>query len=163
MGDRLIFFLLGLTRRERILLAALALVAFPVAVWVGVLHPLIERRDAARTELADALVLRQWVLDGAETAARLRQAGQGADTRPIGIAGLENTLIAAGLREHVTDLARRGGDVIELRFEDVPFAALGQWLGDVSLGWGYDISLFRVERGTAPGVVEASFNLVPRG
>lgn len=162
MTDRLIFFLLGLTGRERWLLAAVPLLVLPLALWIGLLQPLISRRDAARTELADAVILRQWVVDSAESARRLGQSRRGGASEPISIAGLENTLVAANLRQTVSELSRRGGDAIDLRFDDVPFVELGTWLGDVWLGWGYDLTLFRIEPGSEPGLVLASFSLDPR-
>lgn len=162
MGDRLIFFLLGLSGRERVLLALLGAVVLPVGLWLGLVQPLLGARDTARTALAEALIAREWIDARVQESGRLAQIGPGAGAAPIGIAGLERSLIEAGLREAVSELTRRGDDEIELRFDAVGFTRLGDWLGRVSPGWGYAISGLRIERGAEPGLVSARFSLSPR-
>lgn len=159
MTDRLIFFLQDRSGRERLLLAVLCLVVLPLGLWTALLQPMQDRRLAARSDLAEALILQQWVNDRAHESQRLILAGSGADTPPIGIAGLEQSLIEAGLREDISELTRRGDRDIELRFDAVGFVDLGDWLSRVSLSWGYEISSFRIERGDKAGVVAASFSL----
>lgn len=94
MMDRLVGFLLGLSRRERWLLAVLALVVLPVGLIYGVALPLTEQRAAARDAVAEARATELWVADQAVTYATLRRdAGEGRATAhatdPIGISGIE--------------------------------------------------------------------------
>ncbi|HID67021.1 MAG TPA: hypothetical protein EYP31_01825, partial [Roseibacterium sp.] len=157
----------------RMLLLLLCLVAGPLGLWLAVVQPLYDARSAARTELAEALILQQWVDDRARENQALilaKQAGgpggrSGGGAPPIGIAGLEQSLIEAGLRDSVSELTRRtdtGIDTgIELRFDTVVFVDLGRWIARASLSWGYEISGFRIERGSEDGLVAASFSLVP--
>lgn len=159
MTSRLVFFLLGLSARERLLLALLVLVALPLGLWLGLVQPMSRARDAARADLAEALELRHWLRERTQEAGRLAQAGQGGRTPPIGIVGLEQSLIGAGLRDRLTELTRRGGDAIEMRFDAVPFVALGDWITGASLDWGYEITALRIRRGTEAGLVAAQFTL----
>ncbi|MCA0873491.1 type II secretion system protein M [Seohaeicola saemankumensis] len=162
MTDRLIFALLGLTGRERLLLALLCLVALPLALWLGVVEPLQARRDAARSDLAAARILQHWVSAQAADSARIGSGTTPAETPPIGVSGLEQSLISAGLRDHVSDLSRRSGDRIELRFDAVPFSDLGIWINRTARGWGYEMTAFRIQQGPEPGLAEARFSLAPR-
>lgn len=161
MTDRLIYFLSGLSGRERLLLALLVFLVLPLGIWSGLVEPLGEQREAARVELAQAVILRQWVDQRVREKQRLTLADEGADRPPIGVAGLERSLIEAGLRDELSELTKRGEGRVELRFDAVAFVELGEWINRVSLGWGYQISELRVERGAEDGFVSASLRLVP--
>lgn len=161
MRARFIDFLVDLSGRERGLLALLFIVALPVGLYVGVLSPLKDRRDAAIVELNDSAALLQWVRARGEEGQRLKLVNQNASPPAIGVSGIERSLIAADLRSDVSDLARRGADEIELRFDAVPFVKLGEWLNAARLSWGYSIEEYQIERSFEPGLVAASFRLVP--
>ena len=164
--DRLVGFLLGLSRRERWLLAVLALVVLPAGLVYGVALPLTERRAAAREAVAEARATELWVADQAVTYATLkRDAGEGRKTSratdPIGISGIEASLRAAGLRTAASELANSADGGITLRFDEVRFTALAEWLSAQADGWGYDLAGFTFERGAREDVVAADLRLVP--
>lgn len=164
--DRLSGFLAGLNRRERGLLALLALVALPLALVFAVALPLAERRDAARAAVAEARAIELWTADQAvvyatltRDAAALPQRRRGGD--PIGISGIEASLREAGLREAASELANAADGGITMRFDAVRFVTLSDWLAAQSDVWGYDLAGFVFERGARTDVVEAEVRLVP--
>jgi len=109
----------------------------------------------------EARVLRDWV---AAQVAELPPEGLAAPVEavasaPIGISGIEQSLVREGLRERVSQLANRTSGGVDLAFEAVPFEALTFWLQDTTPSWGYRIAAFRIERGAETGLVAASFEL----
>lgn len=154
--------LLKLAPRERMLLALLVFAVLPLALSIGLLLPLHERRLAAIEDEADAQALFEWVAARAEEKLALQsQPGRGPRRRAIGSSGLERSLIEAGLRDDVTELAARAEGAIELRFDDVDFTALADWLSRMEPLWGYRIETFRFEALDVPARVAATLRLLP--
>jgi len=157
---RMIDMLLRLSPRERRLLGLLTLVVIPALLWLWLIAPLLESRAALLRQTAEAQALQLWVAD---RAADQQQLGQGAGlTPPIGISGLEQSLVAAQLRPQVTRLGGQVDGGIELGFETVEFAALASWLSRMDPGWGYDIATLRLQRHEDPGLVSAELTLLPQ-
>jgi len=163
MMRRLIDFLLARSARERRLLAGLVLVALPLAVVFGLLLPVQAQLESLRRAEAEAEVLYLWVAARASEAAELGPVERLEARPPIGSSGLEQGLIAAGLRGAVTDLGTRDNGIVELRFAEVDFTALANWISSARPEWGYDISNFRFEAGAQSGVVSATLSLTPQG
>jgi type II secretory pathway component PulM len=164
LWDRLAALLMERSRRERLLLAVLVLVALPLGLWQGVAMPLIERQGQARAALANTRATELWVAERAVEHARLRRAAgadAGGGTAPVGMSGLEAALRTAGLRDAVTELANTAEGGITLRFDVVRFSRLAAWLSDQSGQWGYDLDGFTFERGAREDVVAADLRLVP--
>jgi len=162
--DWLAYSLARLTARERILLLTLIAVAVPLAVAFLAVAPMLAARDAARTSLAEAEALRDWVAD---RVVALPPGGLSApatevtaSVAPIGLSGLEQSLFAADLRDRVAQLSNRSGGGVDLEFDAVEFDTLIGWLSDTVPGWGYDIAAFRIERAD-PGLAVAGFTLEP--
>lgn len=162
MTDAFIEMLLRLTSRERGLLALLVFCAVPAALWFGLLEPLGQTRDAARTDLREAQALTEWVAGRAAEQALLGRPEDSGPRRPIGSSGLEQSLISAGLRDLVSALTNRSQEEIEVRFDDVPFVDLVRWMDQSDPEWGYDIINLRLERTEAPGRVMADLVLAPQ-
>lgn len=162
MSARLIDLLLRLAPRERWLLALLVVVALPVAVGIGWLLPLAERRAAAEAALQEARAVTGWVSARAADQALLAPVQRSGPTDPIGLSGLEQSLISARLRPLLSELANRTGGGVALRFDKVPFGDLVRWLSASDPGWGYDIADFRILRSDDPGVVSAELRLIPQ-
>lgn len=161
--DRLAYTLAQLSPRERGLLLALCLVGLPVALYFFAVLPVVDARAAAARSAAEAEAMRGWV---AEQVAALPPEGleAPADTagtpNPIGLSGIEQSLMNAGLRDRVTQLANAQGGGVELEFDAVEFDRLVGWLHDTAPGWGYDVAGFRIAR-DEPGLVIAGFTLDP--
>ncbi len=160
--DRLAFALARLTLRERALLGMLGAVGLPLAIAFLAVLPMLDARNVARHEAQQTEALRSWV---ASRVAELPPEGAEAESdsappEPIGLSGLEQSLVEAGLRGAVRQLANAAAGGVELDFDPVPFDGLTGWLFATSRIWGYDIAAFRIER-DAPGLVTAGFTLMP--
>lgn len=162
MTGALVDWLAGRAPRERWLLGLLVVVVLPAALWLGVLAPLAERRAAAEAALAEARALQGWVADRAADMAALGPAPATTGARaPIGSAGLEQSLIVAGLRRAVSDLAGDGTGAVTLRFDAVDFRKLVVWMSGAEADWGYAIARLRLRATDRPGQVAADLDLVP--
>ncbi|MBN8292964.1 type II secretion system protein M [Rhodobacter sp. NTK016B] len=152
------------SKRERTLLTLLALGAVPVA-FVGLIAlPLIDARDAARAELDAARATRDWyaarqveiavlpALDTAEPEAE--------PPAPVGLGGIEAGLIAADLRNVVSQLANAPDRGVRLSFAAAPFAGVMDWVDGLAEGSGYSVAALVLER-VSPGLVDADIRLEP--
>ncbi|WP_297774255.1 type II secretion system protein GspM [uncultured Roseovarius sp.] len=162
--DRLTGFLLGLSRRERWLLALLTLVAVPIGAIYGIALPLAETREAARAAVSEARATELWVADQALVYATLtRETAQTESTvrvtTPVGISGIEASLREAGLRDAASELANAADGGITIRFDEVRFTRLAEWLTTQNDIWGYDLAGFTFERGAREDVVAADLRL----
>lgn len=164
MISRLVDILLQRSPRERMLLGLLVIIVLPVLAWVAVVVPVQERRDAITYDFTEAALLNEWVISRQDEDAQLRAIlGDAAQVAgPIGVGGIEQTLVSAGLRDDIAELANRSEGAIELRFDAVPFADLVGWLDINVPTWGYDFASFRITQTEDPGVVQAEFSLVPK-
>ena len=170
---RLAQFLTGRSGRERLALALAVLLALPAALWLALAEPLLARRDAARTALAEAEELHAWLIEQRETLASLPAAPRdGAERGDIpaaeGLAGIEARLQDAGLTEAALgaglQLSDAGGGAIGLRFERVGFLALMDWIEAVEAEAGYRLaSLTLGPDAEQPGEVAAELRFVPLG
>lgn len=163
--DRLAYALTQRAPRERLLLLLLCVLGVPLALYFLAAEPLLNARAAATSAAAEASAMRDWVARqvAALPADTPDAAVAEAPGAPIGLSGLESSLIEAGLRDRVAQLSNAQGGAVDLEFDAVPFEALIAWLHDISGisgGWGYDVAGFRIVRG-APGLVTAGFTLEP--
>ena len=162
MRGGLAYALAQLSDRERVLLFLLAIVIVPVAVIFLAVMPLMETRDRANDQLRESKALLVWVSDQvrlmpAEVAGNAAETGASA---VIGLSGIEESLVTAGLREQVSKLSDRTDGGVDLSLEAAPFEQLSAWLTQMSPTWGYALSAFRIEAAT-PGLVNANFELRP--
>ncbi|UWQ93535.1 type II secretion system protein M (plasmid) [Rhodobacteraceae bacterium M382] len=167
MTQRFIDMLLRLSPRERALLGLLGAVVLPALIWMAVIAPLQTRHAAALQARSDIRALGSWVVGRTAEQVRLGgdMGGAAGSQRvpPLGISGLEQSLVAAGLRTAVSELGGQADGRIELRFDRVPFTDLAGWLSHSDPDWGYDITAFRLERGEEPGLVAVDLTLEPQG
>ena len=161
---QMIDMLLRLSPRERGLLGLLALVVMPALLWLWLIAPLLDSRAAALRQTAEARALQLWVAERAADQAQLGRPQGSQLAPPIGISGLEQSLVAAQLRPMVTRLSGQDDGGIELGFEVVEFALLASWLSQMDPGWGYDIASLRLQRHAEedPGLISAELTLLPQ-
>ena len=165
MSGRLIDLLLGLSTRERLLLATAAVVIL-MGLGFGLLLPLQERRLRAEARLGEAQALELWIVERIVEKQSLTRRIDPPPQAPIGTSGVERGLIAARLRPALTSLTTTGDGAIDLRFDQVDFTQLGHWLNAAHPTWGYEIASFRLEAlegETQAGRVAAWINLLPAG
>ena len=160
-AGRIIYALARMSERERLLLTLLGVVVVPLAVIFLAVLPLMQARDAARAQATEAAAMLDWVAtqvralpaEGAEAAT-----APDANTGPIGISGIEESLVRGDLRAQVSQLSNRPQGGIDLALEAAPFELLGAWLQAMTPLWGYRIAAFRIEA-AEPGLVNATFEL----
>lgn len=163
MSGGLAYALARLSDRERILLLLLCAVVVPVALVALVAMPLIDARDRTARDLGEAHAVRAWVAqqitllppENVQSGATGVQASE-----PMGITGIEESLVRIELRDFVTQLANREDGGVDLTLEGAPFDRLGDWLLAMSPRWGYNLDAFRIDA-TDPGLVNATFELEP--
>lgn len=155
--------LMGLSPRERRLIALLVVVALPAALWLALAEPLLARRAEARAALAAAEDLRGWVLArGAELAA-LPAAAPVSAPAPVGLGGIESRLAAAGLvgPGAPAQLADAGEGAVALRLPAVEFTRLMDWLDRIEAEAGYRTAALALTATDPPGTVAADLRLEP--
>jgi type II secretory pathway component PulM len=162
MMTRMIDLLLRRSRRERRLLGVLTGVLAAALLWLWLISPLLTTRATLQRQLTQAQALQHWVAERAADQLLLGQATDQIHGPPIGISGLEQGLVVAGLRAQVTRLSGQGDGEIDLAFEAVEFTALARWLSQMDPGWGYEIIRLRLHRHTDPGLVAAELVLAPQ-
>jgi type II secretory pathway component PulM len=151
--------------RERGLVAVLLLLVLPFAAAFLIGGPLMDRREAARAERAEAEVTRAWYRVRQFEVAALPRGEAGERERaaaPVGLGGIEERLIGAGLRDAVSQLANAQGNRVALTFEGVAFEALMPWLEGIERDAGYRVAALTVTRTDDPGAVDADLQLEPR-
>lgn len=152
--------LVTLSPRERRLVGALLALALPFGAVMLLLAPQLEERRAAERDLAAARDLHRWVQDQARAYPPLPQV-EAPRTEAVGLAGLEQSLVIAGLRAQVTGLSGRSGGGIDLRFDTVPFEEVMRWTATLETQLGYRLASFAVQALDTPGQVAASLILEP--
>ena len=149
----------GLSRRERALIGVLLALALPLGVAFGVVQPRLQARTETIERAEEAATLRRWAVEQAALYDRLvpegEQPGAGGADGPIGLSGIEASLIEDGLRQRIDRLAEENDGRISLGFDSVNFQRLAAWLGRMRPFWGYDLVEFDFERTDEPGFVEA--------
>ncbi|MCT8161669.1 type II secretion system protein M [Pseudoruegeria sp. SHC-113] len=150
--------------RERRLLALLVVVGI-AGLAFAILAPLREARLSAEARVLEERALQGWVQARTAEFSALAAASPAlpeAPTAPIGTSGIEESLIAARLRNKVSRLSAEGDGRVSLAFDTVEFTRLMTWLSGVSARWGYQIEAFSLARTAPEGSVQAELSLAPR-
>ena len=162
MSARFIDMLLRLAPRERLLLGLLVLIVLPVGIVVGLLMPMQDARETAISERTQAVALNLWVQDRVGDIQALKQSPNRGPRKAVGTSEIEQDLIRAGLRDAVGELSSDSNGVVALRFDNVRFTHLANWLSGLNTDWGYDITVFRFEATETPANVAATITLTPQ-
>jgi len=142
--------------RERSLLLVLATILLLWGSWAGIWLPLQQARTAAQSEI--------WLYT--ELATRLRSAGptlQTAAASPIRSQPVQMivTITASESALQIRQIEQQG-ELTRVVLEAVDFNRLVQWLDRLERDAGVTVAAGRIERQTAPGVVNARLSLVRR-
>ncbi|MBW7929696.1 MAG: type II secretion system protein M [Gammaproteobacteria bacterium] len=153
---------LELAARERLLVICAAALGVFALVWMLALAPLLAGQRQARTELAEQ---REVLADIERVAARFGSqpmAGQQAADRPAAeslVVLVDRTTRAAGLGGHLKRNEPEGDAGIRLRFEDVPFDGLVDWLAGLQSAQAVGVVAATVDPGQVPGRVTVNLQL----
>ena len=142
--------------RERSLLLVLATILLLWGSWAGIWLPLQQARTAAQSEI------RLYT----ELATRLRTAGPTLQTPAAGTIRSQPvqmivTITASESALQIRQIEQQG-ELTRVVLEAVDFNRLVQWLDRLERDAGVTVAAGRIERQTAPGVVNARLSLVRR-
>lgn len=142
--------------RERSLLLVLATILLLWGSWAGIWLPLQQARTAAQSEI------RLYT----ELATRLRTAGPTLQTPAAGTIRSQPvqmivTITASESALQIRQIEQQG-EVTRVVLQTVDFNRLVQWLDRLERDAGVTVAAGRIERQTAPGVVNARLSLVRR-
>ena len=159
-------FLVGFSAREHLLVvSALALGALSL-LFIGIVEPLSTARTTSAGKLADRIELLEWMTARMAEVRTLRQSidDRGAEptSGPVGIAEIEVSLGARGLRPALTRLTPRPGGRFEARFEDVSYKALIEWLADSYRRSGVSVTEIVIDATDRPDHVDAELSAATR-
>ena len=140
--------------RERSLLLVLATILLLWGSWAGIWLPLQQARTAAQSEI------RLYT----ELATRLRTAGPTLQTPAAGTIRSQPvqmivTITASESALQIRQIEQQG-EVTRVVLQTVDFNRLVQWLDRLERDAGVTVAAGRIERQTAPGVVNARLSLV---
>lgn len=150
----------SLTARERGALALLVALALPAALWLGLAEPLLNRRDQARADLAQAQDLSAWIAARQADLAALPPPPPPGPA-PEGLGALETRLAVLGLPPGSAQLADAGAGAVTLRLSDVALADLMPWLEGVLAEAGYRLASLTLTALPRPAHVDADLRLEP--
>ena len=157
--------LAGLSARERLLAGTALAIGATVLLYIGVVEPLSAARRESAVRLADRVELLEWIAARAGEARALRASlgdhGTGPPTTgTAGIAEIEASFDAHGLRSALTRLTPQPGGRFEARFEDVSYTALIGWLGESGRRSGVAVTSIVIEATGRPDRVNAELSAV---
>ena len=159
MLERLLIAWRGLQARERRIVGIGGTLALLALVYLLAFEPAYVGRQRLAAELPRLRAQVSQMEGLASEARRLStQAPQATDSPQQLRVQLEQSIAAAGLQPQVAQLTV-AGDLIDLRFKAVPFAAWLGWFDSVLRETRLRAVDIAIERDTAPGVVSARLTL----
>jgi general secretion pathway protein M len=151
----------GLGTRERLILAAGALLTVPLLLWALLWRPLVggvgrleQEVDAQREQL-------RWMQDAAAEINQLRGSG----TQAVGLGGrsllavVDQSARGAGLGNGLKRIEPESADAVRVRLEGVGFDAVVTWLDELARTFGVYASLVSIEREPTAGQVSVRLTL----
>ena len=160
MAERVRRLLAGLAARERLLVVAALATGATVALFIGVVEPLSSARHESAARLVDRIELLEWISALAAEAKALRKSLGDGGTGTVGIAEVEASVSARGLRPALTRLTPQPGGRFEARFEDVSYTTLVGWIAESSRRSGVTVTSIVIEATGRPDRVDAEFSAV---
>jgi len=158
---------LSLQTRERLLVAAAAIVAgsglFFLLVWEPLDQSVTELRDRAQSEREVAM----WLGEIKQRAQTLRERGGGTQMKGLGrplLSLVDETSRSAGLDDAVTRIQPEGDDRAAVTLDDAGFNELVFWLHDLETEYGIRATALSITRDQdAAGLVQARLTLERTG
>ena len=163
--ERMRYLLAGLSFRERLLTGTALAFGAAVLLYIGVVEPLAAARQESSARLAAHLELLEWVTERAAEARALHELlgddGLGPPaSRTTGIAEIEASFDARGLRSALTSLTPQPDGRFEARFEDVSYIAFIGWLAESGRRSGVVVTSIVIEATGRPDRVNAELSAV---
>ena len=146
-------------REQRLVLVCGGLLLLGLLYW-GVVQPLQQRSEHARTRIQSEQQLLQWVKSTADDIITLRRQGGVVRTnQPF------NQVIASSTRDFNIELIRvqPRGERMQVWVQPLPFSQLVAWINFLREKQGIDVEFMDLDRGAAPGLVEVKRLQLKRG
>lgn len=146
-------------REQRLVLVCGGLLLLGLLYW-GVVQPLQQRSENARTRIQSEQQLLQWVKSTADDIITLRRQGGVVRTnQPF------NQVIASSTRDFNIELIRvqPRGEMMQVWVQPLPFSQLVAWINFLREKQGIDVEFMDLDRGAAPGLVEVKRLQLKRG
>jgi len=144
-------------RERRVLAAGCAALAL-VLLYVGLWEPLAAVRTQRHADLQAARALAVRIEQLASVAPRAGAAPASAGQSLLAV--VDQSAKASALNKPPSRLQPEGDDAVRIWLEDVPFAALMRWLGDLHVRYGVRVDAAEIERESGPGLVNARLTLM---
>ena len=148
----------GLMPRERLLVSAAVAVVLVAIILLGIVRPLNAAARTASTQLAD----KRAVLSDIEHVAARFGPQAGAAARPSGeslVVLVDRTTRSHGLGPYLKRNEPEGKDSIRLRFENVPFDEMVNWLSELQTRQAVSVVSANADPGQDSGRVSANLQL----
>lgn len=150
----------GISQREqRLVLVCGGLLVVGVLYW-GLLQPLQQRSENARTRIQTEQQLLQWVQSTADDIVALRRQGGVVRT-----AQTLNQVISSSTGQFNIELIRvqPRGEMMQVWIQPLPFSRLVSWIAYLKEKQGVDVEFMDLDRGKVPGMVEVKRLQLKRG
>jgi len=156
----------GLSGRERLLLGiGLGAVGLTV-LYLGLLEPLQTSQTRLQAQVAAEAATLARVRALASEAGQLQQGATPRGTLPGAqslLAVLNDAAQSGGIQSSIERVVPNGAGEASVTFEDIAFDALAAWLVDLRTRFGIEASRLVIDKGAAPGRVNANLTLVAGG
>jgi general secretion pathway protein M len=154
----------GLAGRERRIVIAALLVAAMAALFLLLVEPALERREALARQLQQLVNEQAWMEAQAPAVRARAQAGPTAAgaPRPGGspLAVVDTSARAAGLTSALRRV-RPQESAVEAELEGAPYTAVMGWLATLESRHGLRITSLGIDRGAEPGRVNVQLRIEP--
>ncbi len=150
---------LALEKRERLVLSGGALILCSVIIYAGILSPYLSHRHALLVHVREQRARLAWMRPAANRIKLL------SGNRPTALPGgsllstVNSSAASAGLGSALQQAQQESDGSVRVQFNAAAFDSLVRWLSDVRQMYGIVPDDMTVERGSGPGLVNASIKL----
>lgn len=152
---------LALSQRERWIVGGGAVVLLLLAIYVGVVEPLVEAHRQRIEALASARAVAQQLESAAVAVQGARPGSSAAQTgRSMSLlAAVDQSTKSGSLGKVPERLQPEGDREVKIWFDDVPFDNLVRWLAELQTRYGVSVQNLDIEAQSGAGLVDARLSL----
>ena len=154
--------LAGLEPRERIMVYIAAGVLLLVLIYLLLLRPFHVGYDRLRAGVAEQRATVQWMQQSAAQVKQLQRSGAAVSDGLGGqslLSATDTAARAAGLGPSLKKVEPDGSQGVRVWLDGAKFDDMLGWLDVMGTRYGADVDTITIERGDAPGLVNARLNL----
>lgn len=154
----------SLPERDRRVLLLGGIALSLILIYLVILHPYFSGKHALQTHIQEQQELVTWMRPAAAQIQSLR--GQQSGGLPAGqslLAVVDTSAGQAGFGAALKQVQTGSDGSVHVQMQGIAFDNLVRWLGDLQQHYGVTAREFTAQRGSGPGVVDASLTLVAPG